>query len=262
MELSDLATLLPPGLLGLGGIIPIVIGNNPFSDDAKAKPLLATVAVLMVWLVWICCLMLFRIFLFSQYWAMLWILTAIVCFGLLVRDILIPKKVPEPVTVEESEAMAVKAKKRVALFYSGGLLSTAVAASILVAMKGWVVIDVRLGSTPPHEFKEVSLRSYKTGVDHTLQHPTNRKLPWWNVIRVAVAEKDFDSEMDWDHLCLENPKPDKKGNKTTLYLARARMSHIIMPGAGVFLEGTPTNNRTIYTNNSNIGSPKTVESRQ
>lgn len=246
MELSDLVALLPPGLLGIGGVVPLLIGQNPISDEVKAKPLLATVAVLMVWLVWLCCLMLFRVFLFSQYWAILWLLIGIVCLGFLVREMLIPRKMPDDLPNEEIESIAVKYRNRITLLYSGGLLSTAIAASIMVAMKDWVIVDVKFKNATPGRFEKVSLQSYKSGLDLPFQDPTYRKFYFRNGIRVAIAQKSFDSA-EWDTLSIQASPVEDGGDKRIFYLERKGMTQIIMPGAGTLLEGNPTTTKPVHT---------------
>ena len=239
MELTDISALLPPGLLGLGGVLPILIGQNPFTEDEKAKPLLATVAVLMIWLVWLCSLILFHMFLFSQYWAVLAVLVAMICLSCLVRDMLFPKPPPAAApTPEEIAAASARGRKRMALLYAGGLLSTAVAASILMAMKDWVVIDVQLDGPPAAEYSEVSLR--KNGaIKLAVLQPRYKPVAFSNVIRVLVSQKDFDNKELWDHLCLISRTESDDAGNNALYLVRNRMAQKIMPGAGVFMEGYP-----------------------
>jgi hypothetical protein len=206
----------------------------------------------MVWLVWLCCLMLFRIFLFSQYWAIFWVLLAIGFLVLLVREMLILETKPVSSTTggaegaegaEGADSMVVKARKRVMQLYGGGLLSTAIAASILVSMKDWVIIDVKLSAEAEANIEKVSLNNYTSNLDLTIQSPPVRKLFWQNGIRVAVAQKDFDSVKRWDTLFVQVKKGDGSDDKEVYYLQRHSMSQVIMPGSGVFMEGTPTTSK-------------------
>lgn len=239
MELTSLSALLPPGLLGLGGVLPILIGQNPFTENDKAKPLLATVAVLLVWLVWLCSLILFHMFLFSQYWAVLAVLAAMICLGCLVRDMIFPAPPPATApTPEESAATAARARKRMALLYAGGLLCTAVGASILMAMKDWVVIDVKLGGPPAALYTEVSLRK-KGAIKVAMLQPRYMPMACAHVVRVLVSQKDFENRELWDYLCLISAESAESEEKHSLYLERSRMAQMIMPGAGVFMEGYP-----------------------
>ena len=244
MELSALSSLLPPGLLGLGGVIPILIGQNPFSEDAKVKPLLATVAVLMIWLVWLCSLILFHIFLFSQYWAILALLVAMICLGALVCDMMKSPVSPAVApTAEEAAAAGAAARRRTTLLYSGGLLCTTVASSILMAMQGWVVVDVKLDAPPANAYSEVSLRKSGTE-DVAVKLPRYKAVLFQNVVRVVITQKDFDDTNVWDYICLIS-KPDANEKKTDFYLERSRISQVIMPGAGVFMEGVPSSTKPV-----------------
>jgi hypothetical protein len=258
MDLPDLSSLLPPGLLGLGGIIPILIGRNPFTEDEKVKPLLATVVVLMVWLVYLSCLLLFRQFLFSQYWALVFVGSAMICLGLLLRDMLFPPVVPPPPTPEAAFEQAEQARRRTTLLYTGGLVSAALAASILAAMQGWVVIDVKLEGEPAklrQSFEQISLRKSDRG--EPVKLPVHKILCTRPIVRVLVAQKDFESTTDWDYLYMEGPAQSGQTDKTTLYLTRAQMAQIIMPGAGVFMEGEPTS-----THNHSDAANTAIENHQ
>lgn len=49
MELPDLVKLMPPILLGFGGVLPLLIATNPFPIPPTLKPLLAVIFVLVIW---------------------------------------------------------------------------------------------------------------------------------------------------------------------------------------------------------------------
>ena len=241
MDLPDLTSLLPPGLLGLGGIIPILVGKNPFTDDEKVKPLLATVVVLMVWLVYLSCLLLFRQFLFSQYWALVFVSSAMLCLGRLLHDMLFPPALPLQQAPQDAAEQAEKMRRCTTLLYTCGLVSAALAASILVAMQGWVVIDVILENEYAQRrqmIEQISLR--KNDTQEPVKLPVHKILRTRPIVRVLLAQKEFENTADWDHLYLQGPPLPGAENTVTLYLNRSQMTQIIMPGAGMFLEGRPS----------------------
>ena len=185
----------------------------------------------MVWLVWLCASILFHLLLFSQYWALVALAGALACLGTLLYDMVFPSP-PQGLAGQA-------ARKRTALLYSGGLFFTAVAASILLAMKDWVVIDVNMPKLPSREIEEVSLRSTADPLDMPHRQPRNVVLTCQNVVRVVVTKHDFEDIKTWNYLCVilqyENEK--KKIVKQPYYLQKEYLSEVIMPGAGTYMQG-------------------------
>src|SRR3954453_12743758 len=80
MDLTELTKLLPPILLGFGGVIPLLIAKPPFSVREGLRPLMAVVFVLVVWATYLGSYMLFTNWYYS-YRITLWLLfLAVVMF--------------------------------------------------------------------------------------------------------------------------------------------------------------------------------------
>ena len=77
MDSSELEKLLPPILLGFGGVIPLLIAKPPFSVRDGLKPLMAVIFVLVVWATYLASYMLFTRW-FYYYGITLWLLLAAV----------------------------------------------------------------------------------------------------------------------------------------------------------------------------------------
>jgi hypothetical protein len=174
MNSIEWTTILPAGLLGLGGLLPILIGQSPFAIDQRFKPLLCTLFVLLVWTAYLSTYVLYQWLFFSDGLAFVGLLVAIGCFGWLVYKPLIapapliqaadeakPEAPLEAVDAAKAAELAKAAAltRRMFTAYCSGIMAVTVAASVLSAGEGWAVIDVHIAASTPDAAKNSKLES-------------------------------------------------------------------------------------------------------
>jgi hypothetical protein len=137
VDVADFEKLLPPILLGFGGVIPLLIAKPPFSVRDGLKPLMAVIFVLVVWASYLASYMLFARR-FYDYRITLWSLFFAVgmFFGIyfLVRP-------------DSDEAK--KPGAWMFLIYSAAICILAASAANYIGPKDYVVLD--LSVTDPNE---------------------------------------------------------------------------------------------------------------
>jgi hypothetical protein len=222
MELADLKTLIPPGLLGIGGLIPILIGRNPFTVDERHKPVLGSMFVILVWMAYLAAFIVYRWLFFSQWLALIFLALAAICFGFMLY---IPLFSP----VVEDKIEPTTARKNF-LFYCGGIAAVTVAASTMVAGKDWTVVDITLNPAPSDNITSVSLLPGGANMQ-PWQHPASQSFWCGSGYRIVMLKSDYDSKQWSDvRITLTTAKAYK--------IPKTELRRILQPGEAEHYEGT------------------------
>jgi len=130
VDLADLEKLLPPILLGFGGVIPLLIAKPPFSVRDGLKPLMAVIFVLVVWASYLASYMLFAHW-FYNYGITLWSLSVAVVMFFAIYFLVHPDS-------DETK----KPGAWMFLLYSAAICILAGSAANYVGPKDYVVVDL------------------------------------------------------------------------------------------------------------------------
>ena len=130
MDLADLEKLLPPILLGFGGVIPLLIAKPPFSVRDGLRPLMAVIFVLVVWASYLASYMLFAHW-FYNYRITLWSLFVAVVMFFAIYFLVHPDS-------DETK----KPGAWMFLLYSAAICILAGSAANYVGPKDYIVVDL------------------------------------------------------------------------------------------------------------------------
>lgn len=141
MTSDEIAKILPPISLSLGGVLPLLIGNPPFAVPDNCKALFASILVLVVWLgYWVA-------YMFGE-WPFLTnapIVVLIACSTLLMLVVLwagqkppVSRPLPDETVVQDKEIE----KRGYFWIYVLALLLVSVASALYAAPDGRVVLEL------------------------------------------------------------------------------------------------------------------------
>lgn len=222
MDPADLKTLIPPSLLGIGGLIPILIGQNPFTITDRLKPILGALFVILVWMAYLAAILLYRWLFFSQWLALLFLVVALACFGFLLRGPLFPQGAADNGTTP-GEA------QRNFLLYCGGIVAVTIAATTMTAGKDWVVMDISFEPAASSGIQSVQLVPGEGNMT-PWKHPASA--PFWcgSGCRIVMAKNEHESP-NWQIVWIATQ--DGK----SFQVSKSELRALLQPGGANQFEG-------------------------
>jgi hypothetical protein len=157
MELNQIIKILPPIVLGIGGILPVIIVSSQSVFAEAPKTLLCIIMILVVWIGYLGALMSWQRLLFDDRITLAFLVVALVCLIWVLLGSFPSKDIPDASGQERSRMrrawkslvkMAIPTPNRAPTTYfaaySIALLAVSVTAALYVAPKDRVVIRIEL----------------------------------------------------------------------------------------------------------------------